>query len=167
MDPLMDTDQKEDPLAGLSVQVIEGSEHLCGVLTILLDAMGASNVMVAHDIDTGFQDIKKFLPDLLIVSADLADQTGYQLVRTMRCHKDSPDQHIPILLITKEDTPTFRHNALECGADAFVDTPISPEKLYEALVYTFLYASPAPAMSAEPVALIMKEKGGINAPTIH
>ena len=163
----MDTDQNEDPLAGLSVQVIETSEHLCGVLTILLDAMGASNVMVAHNIDTGLQDIQKFLPDLLIVIADLADKAAFQLVRTIRCHKDSPDQHIPILLVTQEDTPTFRHNALECGADAFVDTPISPEKLYEALVYTFLYASPAPALGTEPAAHIISEKGGINAPTIH
>ena len=167
MDPFMDTDQKEEPLSGLSVQVIESSLHLCGVLTILLDAMGASNVMVAHEIDSGLQDIKKFLPDLLIVSADLSDQAGYQLVRTIRRHKDSPDQHIPILLVTQEDTPTFRHNALECGADAFVDTPITPEKLYEALVYTFLYASPAPALSVEPAAHIMNGKGGINAPTIH
>lgn len=167
MDTFMDIERNQDPLAGLSVQVIETSEHLCGVLTILLDTMGASNVMVAHNIETGFQDIKKFLPDLLIVSADLADQAGYQLVRTMRRHKDSPDHHIPILLVTKEDTPTFRHNALECGADAFIDTPISPEKLYEALVYTFLYASPAPAMSTQPAAHIMNGKGGINAPTIH
>lgn len=167
MDTFVDTDQKEDPLAGLSIQVIEGSEHLCGVLTILLDAMGAANVMVAHNTRTGFRDIKKFLPDLLIVNADLPDQAGYQLVRTLRCHTDSPDRHIPILLVTNEDTPTFRHNALECGADAFVDTPISPEKLYEALVYTFLYASPAPALSGEPTARVMSEKGGINAPTIH
>ena len=64
------------------------------------------------------------LPGMAIVTASLPDGSGYDMVREIRDREPSP--FLPILLAGESGTFLDKVEAIHCGADAFLGSPVDP-----------------------------------------
>ena len=75
--------------------------------------------------------LEKNLPDLVISDAIMPEMDGFQLLRAIRENKMY--RHIPVVMLTSENSEDNRKLALDKGADAFVGKPFDPNMLYSVI----------------------------------
>lgn len=80
-----------------------------------------SNVLAAEE------EIRKFLPDMIILDWVLPDVTGITLVRRLRA--DQRTRSVPIIMLTSRGRECDKVTGLEVGADDYLTKPFSPSEL--------------------------------------
>lgn len=66
-------------------------------------------------------------PDLIVSDIMMADIDGIELCR--RIKNDISTSHIPVILLTARTGVSSKIEGLECGADAYIEKPFSPDQL--------------------------------------
>lgn len=102
-------------------------------------------VYVLSDNGTGLQRASRYKPDLILLSADLRDSSGFEACRVFRTHPEL--SHVPLVLISAEWTDDMfeRHRQLPTHADEYIKKPIAIDELLSRLT-TLL-----PPLSNRPV----------------
>jgi two-component system response regulator RstA len=104
----------------LTILVVDDDDNLRSLARLLLTAMGHQAILVPD----GFQGEAKALevqPDLILLDIMLPDQSGYQTCANLRA-KGYAGQ---IFLISAMHEMEGRRKAAECGADAYIQKPIT------------------------------------------
>jgi len=68
------------------------------------------------------EPIQLVITDILMPGMD-----GFELCKAIKSHFYL--SHIPVIMLTVKNTLQFKIEGLECGADAYIDKPFSPEHL--------------------------------------
>ncbi len=68
-------------------------------------------------------------PDLLITDINMPQMTGIELVRQLK--KSVQTRDIPVIILTARGEDEQREEAMQIGANVFVNKPFSPGKLLE------------------------------------
>ena len=84
-------------------------------------------VREAADARSGRAEVANKLPDLLLVDWMLPDQSGLELTRALKRHKDTQD--MPVIMLTARADENDKVVGLEGGADDYVTKPFSPREL--------------------------------------
>lgn len=71
----------------------------------------------------GIQQVKKQLPDLILLDANMPDLDGFETCRLLK--QDSALTDIPIIMATGMDDVDSIHKAFEAGATDFISKPIN------------------------------------------
>ena len=93
------------------VVVVNGNTEVLGLLETVLDA-GRYDMVFVESSDRAYSQIKKVLPNLVILCARIEDLDGFQLLTMLKL--DSETREIPVLTYTTEyegqdiDTSTSR-----------------------------------------------------------
>ena len=110
------------------VVVVDGTAEILGMLEAVLEA-GRYDMVFVESSDHAYSQIRKVLPNLVIVCADMERSEAFQLLTMLKLDPETRD--IPVLTYTTEsDDPRFD--------DAASQLPDDEEDL--------LPARPAPAM---------------------
>jgi diguanylate cyclase (GGDEF)-like protein len=80
------------------------------------------------DVRTALDRIRADLPDLLAAEVVLADGTGFDLVRRFR--EIEAERTIPVLLLGAPELFHDKVEAIACGADGFLPSPVDPGTLF-------------------------------------
>ena len=114
---------------------VGGSTNVATILVVddeaqILTALQRGLVRVGHDVasaataEDGLAAAASRRPDLVLLDLRLPDIDGIEVVRRLRSWSD-----VPILLLSGNGTERARVDALDAGADDFVDKPFSMNEL--------------------------------------
>lgn len=108
-----------------TVMVIDDDPGVVNYLKLIL--ANEYNVHSAFDASSGFEQIKREMPDIILSDVAMPGKDGYELCRDIKA--DSSICHIPVILVTAKTTTENQIEGLNTGADAYVTKPFDPDYL--------------------------------------
>jgi CheY-like chemotaxis protein len=81
------------------VVVVNGNTEVLGMLETVLDA-GRYDMVFVESGDRAYSQVKKVLPNLVILCARIEDLSGFQLLTMLKLDQDT--KNIPVLTYTTE-----------------------------------------------------------------
>lgn len=105
------------------ILVIDDEERMVRFIRLNLEHDGFQ-VVEAFDSHQAMNQLRKTLPDLILLDVMLPDIDGFELLRMIRENHD-----IPVIMLTAKSEEDDRVRGLELGADDYVTKPFSPREL--------------------------------------
>jgi two-component system, OmpR family, KDP operon response regulator KdpE len=105
------------------ILAVDDEPQILTALTRGLSRVG-HDVIVSRNARDGLAAAAAAVPDVILLDLRLPDVNGIEVVRRLRTWTS-----VPILLLSGEGTERSRVEALDAGADDFVDKPFSMEEL--------------------------------------
>jgi CheY-like chemotaxis protein len=121
-----------------SVLVVDDEKEFGKIVQEILERMGI-HVLVAYDGRAALTLLKSATPDLMLLDIMMPEIDGLTLLRWIRA--DPKLCKIPAIVVSAKVTKEDQLAALEAGADAFIEKPMTL-KVLEAAIRKFL---PIPA----------------------
>lgn len=112
--------------AGAKVLLVEDDPHAVGILEPILISRGFS-VAIARDGLEGLEKIKILNPDVLLLDVNMPRLDGIEVCR--RVKSDASTRLIPVVMLTATSDLERKLEALEAGADDFVNKPYNTLEL--------------------------------------
>jgi len=109
-----------------SILVVEDEPAIQELLRVNLENAGFS-VRAAEDAESAQEQIKSFLPDLVLLDWMLPGQSGLAFARSLR--GDARTRDLPIIMVTARSDEGDRVAGLEAWVDDYVTKPFSPREL--------------------------------------
>ena len=106
---------------------------------------GGYKVRRADSVRAAQDEIRRVLPDLVILDWMLPDRPGVELLRELR--GDERTRGLPIILLTARSAESDKVAGLDAGADDYVVKPFSPRELVSRV--RALFRRRAPQLSGE------------------
>lgn len=110
----------------LSLLIIEDNKDMQAYVQSCLNTT-KYKVFTAQDGEEGIEKALETVPDLIISDVMMPKKDGFEVVTTIR--ENLAISHIPIILLTAKAALDSRLEGLQCGADAYLTKPFSPEEL--------------------------------------
>ncbi|SIO09029.1 response regulator [Vannielia litorea] len=110
---------RERPLLGATVLVVEDSRYASEAVRLLCLRSGA-RIRRADTLASAHRHLQVYRPTAVIVDLGLPDGSGLELIGELA----RSDTRVPVLLGTSGD-PASEDDALEAGADGFIQKPIT------------------------------------------
>ena len=111
----------DEPAERYCILVVEDNDDVRGYvrkdLEPLFDVIEAANGV------EGWKQVLDYLPDLVISDLMMPEMDGYELCRKIKSEKRT--SHIPVIVLTALTSEKAALEAIENGADAFVNKPFS------------------------------------------
>lgn len=121
------------------IMVVDDSLTVRKVTSRNLSRYGMEVVMAKDGVDA-MEQIRKTVPDLMLVDIEMPRMDGYEL--TSRIRSDPVTRDIPIVIITSRSGEKHRERALSLGANAYLSKPYQEEELISQ-IKKLLSATPA------------------------
>ncbi|MBY6048407.1 response regulator [Vannielia litorea] len=141
---------RDRPLLGATVLVVEDSRFASEAVRLLCLRSGA-RIRRADTLASAHRHLQVYRPTAVIVDLGLPDGSGLELIAEL----DHSDTRVPVLLGTSGD-PASEDEALEAGADGFIQKPITSLAEFQQAILTRLPEAAHPvgprAMSSDVVA---------------
>ena len=118
------------PAAPVRVFVVEDSPRIRQRLDELISLAGAEIVGHAAEVGPATRAILETHPDIVILDLQLADGTGFDVLRAV--HDVAPE--IEIYLFTNFATDPYRQLAERLGASGFIDKSREFERVHDVIV---------------------------------
>jgi two-component system phosphate regulon response regulator PhoB len=109
-----------------SILVVEDEPAIQELLRINLEDAGFT-VRAVADAEAALGEIKRALPDLLLLDWMLPGQSGLALARNLR--GEARTRELPIIMVTARGDEADRVAGLEAWVDDYVTKPFSPREL--------------------------------------
>ncbi|MFY9531363.1 MAG: response regulator [Candidatus Acidiferrales bacterium] len=129
------------------ILIIEDDKDIVELVRYNLEKDGFQ-VLATGDGTTGLAQLRKSLPDLLILDLMLPKLSGLEVCKEVR--RDGTLSRLPILMLTARGEEADRIVGLELGADDYVTKPFSPRELV-ARIKALLRRVEAPAGGEKPI----------------
>src|SRR5262245_11861221 len=112
--------------AGAKILIVEDDPQAVGILQPILVAKGFS-VAVARDGMEGLEKVKLLSPDILLLDVTMPRMDGIELCRHIK--GDEATRLTPVVILTALADLEKKIEALEAGADDFVNKPYNTVEL--------------------------------------
>ncbi len=109
-----------------SILVVEDEPAIQELLRVNLEDAGFA-VRTVRDAEAALGEIKRALPDLLLLDWMLPGQSGLALARGLR--GEARTRELPIIMVTARGDESDRVAGLEAWVDDYVTKPFSPREL--------------------------------------
>lgn len=121
---------EEARLQRLSVLVVDDNQNMRELVRSILEALGVVNIYDARDCEHAISKTRDFNIDLVIADWVMEPMDGLQLVKWIRSSTDSPDQFLPVIMVTGHTERARITEARDAGINEFMAKPISAKALY-------------------------------------
>ncbi len=117
----------------LKILLVDDNQHMRVLLIELLRAVGINKVHEAADGAEGLQMMRSHPVDIVLTDLAMEPLDGIDFVRLIRNSSDSPNQMIPVIMITGHLTMRRIQEARDAGVNEFVAKPITARNVLERL----------------------------------
>lgn len=100
-----------------NILLIEDDTFISGMYQTKLSMLGYS-VRVAADGETGWEELKKETPDLMLLDIVLPKKDGFEILSEMRANPQY--KKLPVILLTNLGQKPDVQKGLELGADDYI-----------------------------------------------
>lgn len=114
----------------VSILVVEDNQPMVDLLKSLLETFGIKRIMTAKDGEEGFKIFQRESPDLVITDWMMKPTDGISLSRRLRNDPMSPNQFVPIILMTGFSEKRRVMQARDAGVTEFLVKPFNARDLY-------------------------------------
>ena len=127
-----------------NILVVDDEVQIARVLKTTLSAQGYG-IRTAADGQLALEEMKNWVPDLIITDLRMPNMDGLELCRRVR-----KESRVPIIVLSVKGEETIKVEALDAGADDYVTKPFNVNELL-ARVRAALRRSAAPEQAETPV----------------
>src|SRR5579871_1013154 len=124
----------ETIVGSLRVLIAEDNQYLRKLMRSLLVNVGIKNIEEVIDGLAGFEAIKNFDPDIVLLDWELPLLSGPELVRIVRTPGMLPKPFVPIILFGTDAKRSRIAEAKQLGVTDYLTMPISAKTLLERIV---------------------------------
>lgn len=136
----------ENALGSLSVLIVDDHANMRKILNTILHALGIHYVYEANDGADGFEAMRAYNPDILIVDWEMPGINGIEFTGLVRKASDSPNPFVPIIFLTSYSDRKHVYSARDAGVTEFLAKPVSANAIYLRLMS--IINKPRPFVSA-------------------
>ena len=105
--------------------VVEDNEDIARYIgNIIKDSF---SVVYARNGREGLIKAEEYVPDVIITDIMMPEYDGLEMTRDIR--KSELLNHIPVIIVTAKSDDAHKLQGLDCGADAYLIKPFSPDEL--------------------------------------
>ena len=108
------------------ILIAEDEVNIAESLSFILGRAGYDVDAVA-DGEAALRQVRKLMPDLLILDVMLPGMNGFELLKTLRA--DARLKHLPVIVLTARTQPHDRELAESIGVAAYLTKPFSNRDL--------------------------------------
>lgn len=120
-------------LDGLRILLVDDNQHMRVLLTEILRAVGVQHIIDAGDGAEGLQLMRAHNIDIVITDLAMEPLDGIDFVRLLRNSADSPNQMVPVIMITGHSTLRRIQEARDAGVNEFLAKPITARGVIDRL----------------------------------
>lgn len=131
------------PGSGQTVLLVQSDEEVSSVLETALEQCGY-RVVTARGVVAAMRLVTQKRPSAVILDWTLPDMPGIELCRYVR--RDTHHNMTPMIVVTKEKTPTMVQEALDAGANIVLAEPLSIKELQH--IVTMMIGQPSHGASS-------------------
>lgn len=125
---------EEARLQRLSVLVVDDNQNMRELIRAILQALGIVNIFEGRDGEHAITKVRDFSIDLVITDWVMEPTDGLHLIKWVRTSPDSPDNFLPIIMVTGHTEKARITDARDAGINEFMAKPVSAKSLYRRLV---------------------------------
>ncbi|MCA9837244.1 MAG: response regulator [Trueperaceae bacterium] len=108
------------------IAVVDDSSATVSMLTSILQSAGHT-VLAYTDAATVEMELKKALPDLILLDIVMPEKNGYEIIRALR--RDSHTKDIPVVIVSTKSESTDIIWGKRQGAVDYITKPFTPERV--------------------------------------
>jgi len=116
-------------LESLNVLVADDNAHMRALLRSLLQTFGVKEIVECNDGGAAFAALREFKADFALIDLNMEPVDGIEFTRRVRTRRDSPNAHLPIVMITGYTERSRVESARDAGVSEFLAKPITAQKL--------------------------------------
>ena len=117
------TNNTDKSRPGTKILVVDDEHRMIHFIRMNLDLEGFS-VHEAYDGKDALDQIRKVMPDLVILDVMMPKMDGFETLALLR-----ENSNVPVIMLTARGEENDRVRGLELGADDYVTKPFSPREL--------------------------------------
>ncbi len=118
----------------LTVLVVDDNQHMRSLVRTILESLGVSQILEARDGAHALEKMGQTQIDLLIVDWNMEPMDGLALTRHLRTSSESPDQFVPVIMLSGHTEKARVMQARDAGVTEFMAKPVSARSLYARIV---------------------------------
>lgn len=117
-----------DEIKGARILLVDDEVANLDLLERILAPVGLQNLRRTTRPQEVEEICLEFEPDLLLLDVMMPGKDGLEVLRELRGRVD-PDEYLPVLILTSDQSPGARRRALSAGAQDFLSKPLSPSEV--------------------------------------
>ncbi len=121
---------EDSGLGNLVVLIVDDHANMRKIVNTILHALGIQFVYEAIDGADGFEAMRAYNPDIVIVDWEMPGIDGIEFTELIRKASDSPNPYVPIIFLTSYSGRTHVCRARDAGVTEFLTKPVSANAIY-------------------------------------
>ena len=118
----------------LRVLVVDDNLHSRALVGAVLHAFGVKTVLEAASAEGGWKMLTQNRCDLIFVDWVMEGMSGLEFTKRVRSAKDTPNQFVPIVMVTGHTSLERVHSARDAGVTEFLAKPVSSKSVLARLI---------------------------------
>lgn len=127
-----------EPLKNLCILIVDGDRSMRFLIRDMLNAMDIHQVYTISDGSAAYGELRIRHFDIIITERHMEPLDGMDLTRMIRTAADSPNPHVPILMMTAAPSLRVVTDARDAGVTEFLIKPFSSDSLKKRVAATIL-----------------------------
>lgn len=119
----------------VSILVVEDTTPMRKLVIAVVQSLGFTRIYFASNGEQGFLEFQKLNPDLVITDWLMDQVDGIELTRMIRSRPDSPNQTVPIIMMTGYSAIPRVMQARDQGVTEFLVKPFTASDLAKRIAY--------------------------------
>lgn len=109
----------------LKILIVDDNQHMRVLLAEILRAIGVNAIFEANDGAEGLQMMRAHAVDIVMTDLSMQPLDGIDFVRLLRNSPDSPNQMIPVIMVTGHSTMKRVAEARDAGVTEILTKPLT------------------------------------------
>lgn len=118
-------------LKDLKILIVDDNQQMLELLKSVLESFGILNIYSANGAHEAFRTFSTKSIDLVITDLVMPEGDGIELVRNIRNHQKSPNQYVPVIMVTGNCEKTRVLQARDAGISEVLLKPFNTRDLYK------------------------------------
>jgi two-component system chemotaxis response regulator CheY len=122
-------------LSRLKVLVVDDNHHMANIVKTILRGFDVKDLHDAATAADAFELLRGTSIDLVITDYAMEPANGCELTRLIRTSDDSPNQFMPVIMLTAYAERSKVETARDAGITEFCAKPVTATELYRKVCY--------------------------------
>ena len=109
-------------MIGKKILIIDDESTFVDPIKLVLEKKGAHVLWASEGVD-GLNQVRKSLPDLILLDLMLPGLNGYQICRLIK--HATRYKNIPVFIVSANDSEKDKNLIKNCGGDLYITKPIN------------------------------------------